>query len=952
MNYPKDFDRAEQRVQKIIMVRSDYSDLAEQLFDVLENEPENNEKQLKIIAELEQMEKNPSPATQRFIKQAKSAAQFTYFRAQFNNIIKQGSQENAENQYAKAIQTFYSGMYLYQENFFESNYDKKYITSVQNDLASLKTQTDLAAAAINSLVARQALLQAALQERNIRKSQTELVLFKQEFEKYATLRNTIAQIGWRFINNYNELKQIDSELTDASFLPFAFRLILGVEDIENSGIIASLDKQWDNLIPPLKPIIQANINTLLDSALSEFDSSTFLTYGNQFTLTKEAQLMTQQSISIATEINNLYGLKQLSETTFDTEHDAQYALEMQNANSLLTFITEQIEIITKVAAENRTIQNYKISDALASLEKNDMSYSTFINSESQKLLSFKQENNTLNTSNTQVSSTSTYWSSLFSDFSTICQNTNTGIDSILFNNWVSLANNFDTGCSLTLDKYQKSYDEANRLLNMSQIANEQGEILAYPTESIPVIEKQFSSYQSDLAKFQTRQNVLEESPENEVQNNANKENYLSHITNIQQYITKLNELSSQSTQLVSQARQQIILAQRAKNEADLRYKQAQTSLSKNDFDSARENLQRARTKYNESLTYQDSNSLKTSSDKNLETLGLDINRQENELIVKEVRQLKTAAKDAYYIGNFERAENLLTQAQTRWAVTNIEPDDEITNLLSLVNTALSMKTGRVIPPTAPLYPEMSQILSIANQYYDQGATLIANNKRKEAVALLETAKQKLRELQLVYPINQEASLLTLRIDKLIDEKSFNEMFEEKFNAAKNDYLIPDKQQTAYIDLLDLSEINPNYPGLKDYIYKVEIALGIRIPPPDPKALARSRTLTQEATSLVNSSNRDEISMNTALAKVNEAIRLNPDNENAKLLKDRIQTSIGGKVSVVLSAESEKLYQQAVQELQKGNTIQASALVAQLLQRKENQRSTKILDLKKKVDLLL
>ncbi len=56
--------------------------------------------------------------------------------------------------------------------------------------------------------------------------------------------------------------------------------------------------------------------------------------------------------------------------------------------------------------------------------------------------------------------------------------------------------------------------------------------------------------------------------------------------------------------------------------------------------------------------------------------------------------------------------------------------------------------------------------------------------------------------------------------------------------------------------------------------------------------------------------------------------------------------------MVLSSESEALYQKAVQELQRGNTLQAAALVSQLLQKKENQNSSKIIDLKKKVDSLL
>jgi hypothetical protein len=247
---------------------------------------------------------------------------------------------------------------------------------------------------------------------------------------------------------------------------------------------------------------------------------------------------------------------------------------------------------------------------------------------------------------------------------------------------------------------------------------------------------------------------------------------------------------------------------------------------------------------------------------------------------------------------------------------------------------------------------MSQILSLAKQYFDQGKELISKGDRTQGIVVLNEAKQKLRELQLVYPLNQEASLLTLRIDQVIDPDAFDALFEQKFTAAKADFRSADKRQTGYVDLLDLYAINPRYAGLGDFIYQAEIELGIKIKPPDQKALSDSARLTKEASAVVNSSSRDEIALNAALVKLNTALEKNPDNEEAMVLKDRIQTIIGGKASVVLSSESEALYQKAVQELQRGNTLQAAALVSQLLQKKENQNSSKIIDLKKKVDSLL
>ena len=89
-----------------------------------------------------------------------------------------------------------------------------------------------------------------------------------------------------------------------------------------------------------------------------------------------------------------------------------------------------------------------------------------------------------------------------------------------------------------------------------------------------------------------------------------------------------------------------------------------------------------------------------------------------------------------------------------------------------------------------------------------------------------------------------------------------------------------------------------------------------------------------------------------LSKLADAISLNPQNSDAMVLIDRIKTSMGGQSLVVLTAEKELLYQQAVQELAKGNTITAAALVADLWKDTKLRNSAKIIDLKRKVDSLL
>jgi tetratricopeptide (TPR) repeat protein len=146
--------------------------------------------------------------------------------------------------------------------------------------------------------------------------------------------------------------------------------------------------------------------------------------------------------------------------------------------------------------------------------------------------------------------------------------------------------------------------------------------------------------------------------------------------------------------------------------------------------------------------------------------------------------------------------------------------------------------------------------------------------------------------------------------------------------------------------MDLSEINPRYPGLQTAIAKAEIDLGLRLPPPDTRALQRSTELAASAKRIVDANIRSQFPV--ALEQLNEALKLNPNNEQAVTLKDRIQTDVGGQASVVLTSASEREYQRAVQELQRGNTIVALAIVEQLLQDPRNRNAPRIIELQRRI----
>jgi tetratricopeptide (TPR) repeat protein len=329
-------------------------------------------------------------------------------------------------------------------------------------------------------------------------------------------------------------------------------------------------------------------------------------------------------------------------------------------------------------------------------------------------------------------------------------------------------------------------------------------------------------------------------------------------------------------------------------------------------------------------------------------LGADIARQENEFIIREVRGLVNTARDTYFAGNFSASEELLVRALTRWRRTNVEDDPELTYWLTVVRGAMSLRSGRTIPVTAPLSAEMSQLLSDAKRQYDDGMGLINRNLRQEGLEKFSLARRKTQEVRLMFPVNQEASILELRMDQITDPRAFTESFQRRLNEAVAG--VRRASVESFADLQNLAEINPRYPGIQATLTQAEIDMGYRPRPPNPQSLSRSSELTASARSIIDRNVRSQFPV--ALEQLNQALLLNPGNNQAMVLKDRVLTELGGDSSVVLSSAAEREYQRAVQELQQGNTLVAMTIVRQLLQDPQNRNSTRILELQRRIESIL
>lgn len=970
---PENFDNAQIRIRRIMNARKQYSILAEKLITLIQNDPGNNKEIYEITAQLEKFERHPSDQNLQFIADLKKSAEFNYFRSQFLEIQNATAESSNNGDYIAAIEKAKSGFWLYKDSFYEKWEDNPEITqSVDSILLDLDNQ--IAAYEEKNFIQR---ISATIDDfiKAVNQDQYEqalnrLTAVENALVRYNSLRDAIIADGVRMQQKFAELKEIDEDATDASFLPFMFRFVFGVENIEFSGILGAIDSQWN--------AFEKRMNDAVFAALTKkYENSKEINnvYVNEIAkyVSLDNKVMDLYKIVQKNEdyiLENPYKdyyvitdyVKQLSENTLLVYNKNNQIQEItNNQNNLLTqientpevdektkYINQLFEINSKTASitgvkDNQLLSSFDWAVSYAELEREDWTvlstkYSELLDNifiDSEKLLNSAWEN-----------ITEYYKSSsdkLYADSQKLNESSERYTKGFFTKIPANIIAQINSDASNAL-KYQDTFNADPEL--------DFGINYSYPDISVKICDYTQKKIDRDISSIDGYKKVIASNFDRNEQW-KDHENVNGMITSTNTYLDSQKEkLTALKTDIENNkriAQAQIVSSQLAKNEADLRFTEAETALRSENFDMARKKLQDALSKYDESLNAQNDETLRTNVDAKLQSLGERIAKTENERVVREVRDLKTKAKDAYFNGRFDDAEKYLNQAKIRWAVTNVTEDEEITNLLNFVNTAISMKTGREILPSAPQYPEMSQLLNIAYQYFDEGNRKIGSGFVEEGNQDLDKAMESIQKLQYVYPLNQEAALLTLRINRLKDPQKFKEEFAQKVEMAKLMCQSKNNQQEGYANLLDYYELDPNYPGLKNLIYQVEIQIGIRQKPVDNSGAQKAKKLVNDAQAIYNSAGNDVAKLQKALEKVDQALALVSDNNAAITLKDKITTKIGGNTSTVLSTEDERLYQLAIQRLQNNNVVGAKAIVEQLLKKPQNANSQKIKELKNKIE---
>lgn len=320
------------------------------------------------------------------------------------------------------------------------------------------------------------------------------------------------------------------------------------------------------------------------------------------------------------------------------------------------------------------------------------------------------------------------------------------------------------------------------------------------------------------------------------------------------------------------------------------------------FTKAKADLNTMSTRFADSLRFQEDPAFRVDSDALVKLLGDLILKGENEVVVREVRQLINQGSDAYQALNFRQSEQILLRAQKRWADTNKDPNSEVEYWLRLTSYALSVNTGRELSPIDPLYNEVQQLLNFARRDYTLGKDKIAAGEREAGLALMGQASVTLGKILLTAPQNQEAGLLKLEILKASDPENFPALYKQNFDNAVAK--IGTDSRTAYSDLQDLDKIQPGYPGMQAAIKRVRQDLNLDPKEVDQKALADARALVTQAQRLFDGGTPAQLT--EAQARVRRALALDPKNRAAQDLSDKISLRITNFVATLTPSQRGEL----------------------------------------------
>ena len=933
--HPEKFEHAQKRLREIGRIRDEFNRTADKLIETLINDPENSEKILELSRHLYTLENENSALVTNFVARVREIAAFNVYRNRVRVIMEGGRNLLDSGDSAGAVLLYAEGMSFMQSEFYAANYGDNIKNGALREterLSSLiasfqQTSSQMGAIAAEYVRAVNAGDLARISEITGRLTPA--------MDRFIALKQGFYSSSNTFDRLLDGIRAADPNTGDRNHLAFITLVINGRADESiQEGMLGAFDTYWNNSIGSIVNAISVYVEGAKNASIAAVNQKNYR--------------------AAVTAVERMTSYVNLTPVFFDRHRQLLAGSRPQTAvlygnNILRSDIPSYINIralneannFLMQAANNSVIQNTERTPSSSDPLRNEQQTRNNIAAMQRVIENIKTNAGRINSEMNAYHETAH-----ITDALKAIETISAGFFAEELKSserYYAIAHN---ALRSTLPERNAQLERGRNYLNGESREGEGGEITVYryPSEASQVLTAMLAAITADLQNA----NSISAQLGNESQKIAEDPEIKKINAEYQSVTAELNNLRTQAAALAETARLRSAQAEAHRREGERLFREAQTAFQRREYDAARDRIQQADSRFQSSLEIQESASLRQMRNTQLINLGQSISAAQNEAIIAEVRNLVNTARNAYFNGNFQQAEESLVRAGSRWSITSPEANEEVVYWLGIVRNALTMSSERIISPTAPLYPEMSQLLSQAQRNYEEGVRLYNSGRRTSGLTKFDEARQLTREVRLMFPFNQEAGILDLRIEQFLDPAAFNASFEQRMRSA----IAGTRQRSmeSFADLQNLAEINPRYPNLRAIITQAEIDMQIRPPPPNPADVARSRELTASANRIYETGVSTQYQI--ALRQLNEAITLNPNNTEASRIRDRLLNSMFEPNAIVLTNEDEAEYQRALREHNAGNNLVAWALVERLMQNPRNRNITKVVELQQRIRSVL
>ncbi|MDR3301879.1 MAG: hypothetical protein LBT01_05015 [Spirochaetaceae bacterium] len=956
------FDDAETRIYSILQARNAYYALINQLIDTLENAPDNIEKVLVLTSSLKQIEIRQTDRERYFIDNIDFIARLALKRRQVANIMKEGRALLDAGKFDDASRKYESGFAIYEGEMEEAQFGAEIEQSARGE-QSRTGEAVLTIAEITVPIAqfKNTLSRLGKDADSPRRREDVNTAFQGILPRLDSLiqaKTAFAAAAQFFEKNREQPLIKDSAAMGRYYFPTGALLLDGRPDMGlREGLLGTADALWKSIVIPFDTVYTNTAEYLYTQARNETEKQSrtndAITAARDFiknplALAEKSQAFTDvdsrypsadyKPDNIPLIDNNIIRFRAMNDTLkyFDDVFALRVAYDAFQKNDQHTKIMAAWrggeltpdEAYTRVRDNRAPLQKLveQISKDLDDIDKDSAYFST------------QAANAAQEAEKVPVQAGLRY----FSDARRLLESAGRGIFADGLSTATDLYAIANVGLENRIQRLEGNYTETVPLMEGLEITTEQGhDVLAhYPREANEIYQSMEDRLKESVSFADDVSGGIEKEPDRFEASPPYKNVESQALT----FIEKIRNINVESQSGKETSRDRYLRAESLRDNAERQLSEARQAVRRNDAAGARRQIDESVARLTESLDLQENPEIRRLWLTQLEPLAAEIARVEYADAIKLVREYIDAARRQYFAGDFEQAEQSIMRAENRWAAVRPEPNEEIIYWLTIVRGALSLREGTSIPVTAPLYPQMSQLLNDAQKDYNDGVRFLQSKRREEGLVRFAAAREKTRQVRVIFPLNQEAGTLEMKIDKVIDPASFEQFFRRRFSAAVAGANAGSME--SYIELENLSTINPRYPGMQAALSEAAYDVGLKMRPVDKR-------LSDQATELVNSAQRildrnARAQYEEALSLVQRALELDPTNTRAGQVRDRVQVAIGSSGSLVSDTASEQEYLRAVREFQQGNGILAMSIVERLLQNPVNRGNVRINELRRRI----